>query len=586
MVAGAECLNNLDPGPFLEAYIKCLNAIIITQPVQSSLLRVSVMPRRKGNQLKASRQQRNAGGQFSNNRELFEVGDDVSEAEVDEIDDLDCRERGWHSEQDDNGSESDDPSCDEFDEESVCSQDHDFSRDEDFQTAISAVDSTSEVHKKGYYVDGHERDDVVADRDGRFLPRMAEIEKKMSHFEDGDLFCIECEIEPHLPQDEKRTVLIAHDESIFYSNECSQIVWLQHGQRLMRPKSKGRSLHVSGFCCPCHGFIGGNIEDLDGATVEKRSFKIITPGEKYDGFWKNSDLVKQLREDAIPLFKLLHPGCKLVFMFDNSSNHHAREPGTASADQLNLSDGGKNVVNFKDTTFRGLAFAMQHVVDGKLIQKGVKTILIERDDWDDSLILDCSTSKPRNYKHAEEGTPTFNRCCGRRRLSLHEDFQNTKCWLEAVMDDYEDCELIFLPKFHCELNFIERIWGYCKAHLRRCCTFRFDDLQRMLPETLLSVPQHFFRRAARSCFRWMSGYREGLTGPFLDFIMKKYTSHRCIPKFADQPDLQAGYEQLFASTQPKFSPSGVKVEQTGSLVEINVALKARMKDLEKPRKSV
>jgi hypothetical protein len=120
------------------------------------------MPRRKGNQLKASRQQRNAGGQFSNNREIFEVGDDVSETEVDEIDDLDCRERGWHSEQDDNGSESDDPSCDEFDE---------------------------------------------------------------------------CEIEPHLPQDEKRTILIAHDESIFYSNECSRIVWLQHGQRLMRPKS-------------------------------------------------------------------------------------------------------------------------------------------------------------------------------------------------------------------------------------------------------------------------------------------------------------------------------------------------------------
>ena len=83
----------------------------------------------------------------------------------------------------------------------------------------------------------------------------------------------------------------------------------------------------------------------------------------------------------------------------------------------------------------------------------------------------------------------------------------------------------------------------------------------------------------------MSGYREGLTGPFLDFIMKKYTSHRCIPKFADQPDLKAGYEHLFASTQPKFSPSGVKVEQSVHSVEINLALKARMKELEKPSKS-
>ena len=149
------------------------------------------------------------------------------------------------------------------------------------------------------------------------------------------------------------------------------------------------------------------------------------------------------------------------------------------------------------------------------------------------------------------------------------------------MDDYEDFQLIFLPKFHCELNFIERIWGYRKATLRCCCTFRFDDLQRMLTETLVSVPQHYLRRAARSCFRQMSGYREGLTGPFLDCIMKKYTSHRCIPKFADQPDLQAGYEELFASTQPKFSLSGVKAKQKRSLIDINLEMKARMKVLQK-----
>ena len=62
-------------------------------------------------------------------------------------------------------------------------------------------------------------------------------------------------------------------------------------------------------------------------------------------------------------------------MFDNSLNHHAREPGTASTDQLNLNDRGKIVVNFKDTTFRGSAFAMQHVVNGKLFQKGAKWAL-------------------------------------------------------------------------------------------------------------------------------------------------------------------------------------------------------------------
>jgi hypothetical protein len=60
------------------------------------------------------------------------------------------------------------------------------------------------------------------------------------------------------------------------------------------------------------------------------------------------------------------------------------------------------------------------------------------------------------------------------------------------------------------------------------------------------------------------------------FIMKKYTTHRCIWKFADQRDLQTGYERLFA---------WVKVEQKGGWDEINTALKDRTKDLEKSSKS-
>ena len=32
-----------------------------------------------------------------------------------------------------------------------------------------------------------------------------------------------------------------------------------------------------------------------------------------------------------------------------------------------------------------------------------------------------------------------------------------------------------------------------------------------------------------SFHRFMSGYREGLEGPLLDYTMKKYRSHRCVP---------------------------------------------------------
>jgi len=206
----------------------------------------------------------------------------------------------------------------------------------------------------------------------------------------------------------------------------------------------------------------------------------------------------------------------------------------------------------------------------------------ERGDWSEGLIFDCKNSKSRNHRHADDSTENFNKCCARKILSSYEDFKNVKCWLEEAVAEFPNFHLIFLPKFHCELNFIERVWGYIKYVLRRDCTFRFDDLKRMLSETLRSVPLPFIRRAARSAFRWMSAYREGLTGPFLDYVVKKYSSHRCIPKFADEPDLRAAYEKEFECTRRVTTVSGrvVKVED-----QLDPALVSRMRLLEKKRSS-
>ena len=34
---------------------------------------------------------------------------------------------------------------------------------------------------------------------------------------------------PDLENNQKRIVLITHDESTFYSNECKQMVWMENG---------------------------------------------------------------------------------------------------------------------------------------------------------------------------------------------------------------------------------------------------------------------------------------------------------------------------------------------------------------------
>ena len=58
-----------------------------------------------------------------------------------------------------------------------------------------------------------------------------------------------------------------------------------------------------------------------------------------------------------------------------------------------------------------------------------------------------------------------------------------------------------IPEFHYKLKFIARIWGNCKATLRRCGTFRFDDLQRIQPETCQCSTTAFLQASCKILFQ-------------------------------------------------------------------------------------
>ena len=90
--------------------------------------------------------------------------------------------------------------------------------------------------------------------------------------------------------------------------------------------------------------------------------------------------------------------------------------------------------------------------------------------------------------------------------------------------------IIYYPKYHCELNYIENVWAYLKSYLRRNCTYNFKDLKALIPVALDEViPIAVFRRFARHCYRYMDGYEKGIEGPLLEFASKKYSSHRALP---------------------------------------------------------
>jgi hypothetical protein len=58
---------------------------------------------------------------------------------------------------------------------------------------------------------------------------------------------------------------------------------------------------------------------------------MVKPGKNQEGWWTNALLVAQLVLVMSEAEKL-HPGCILVFLFDNSANHHAKEPNGLNID--------------------------------------------------------------------------------------------------------------------------------------------------------------------------------------------------------------------------------------------------------------
>lgn len=374
---------------------------------------------------------------------------------------------------------------------------------------------------KGLYNDGHERDDVVAYRN-IFLQRMAVYEKRLITYV-GDF--METAIQPELQDGERTLILVTHDESCFGCNDGRSYCWLDEDNRQIRPKGNGRSVMVSAFLCECHGLLKLN-EDLQRQfpDVEKDSTVYLKPGVNSEGYWKNADLVEQVEKMAMPIFKILHPNCDGLFIFDNSQNHHAKSPDALNVSKMNLSDGGVNQRLMRNGWYidnTGARIDQRMVLEDGRTSKGIERVLRERNLWDPSL----------NVKAA------------RKLLSQQPDFIEQREWLEETVLKC-GCIIDFYPKYHCEFNYIEMFWGASKAWSRARCTFNFPDHVELVPKALESVSICKIRKFARKSYRYMDAYRikgsdgNSLSCKMIEYAVKKYRGHRKIPVSILENDTQ------------------------------------------------
>ena len=128
----------------------------------------------------------------------------------------------------------------------------------------------------------------------------------------------------------------------------------------------------------------------------------------------------------------------------------------------------------------------------------------------------------------ERGYDTLNMTLAdmRQVLGTHADFKNETTALEQMVEA-RGHKVYFFPKFHCELNPIERVWGKAKVHTRARCNYSITGLRKNVGPALDSVSVDNIRRYFRKCRDYMKAYRDGHTaGKLLENAVKVYKSHR------------------------------------------------------------
>lgn len=146
----------------------------------------------------------------------------------------------------------------------------------------------------------------------------------------------------------------------------------------------------------------------------------------------------------------------------------------------------------------------------------------------DALDNDFVEDEEVAYEHAQSG-----QCCITALLASQPDFASQVGLLKELGGEF-GFDVQFLPKFHPELNPIEKLWAFMKKKLRKMALERAVtnnhriskvDFQKQVQQVRSEVKMDHLARCFHSCREKELAYQ---TGSFssTDVILKKYKSHR------------------------------------------------------------
>lgn len=361
----------------------------------------------------------------------------------------------------------------------------------------------------GTYVDGHEREDVVAYRK-QYLTELSELEA--AHLPPPESSELPC---PPPPPGQKHLVIIDHDETTFYANIDQTKGWSERGHQFIKPKGKGSSIMVSDFIDEMNGRLRLTDEDYERHKTAKPGLKqdarvLLECGENRDGYWDSKKLLLQVK-DAADIAELKYPADQydILWLFDNAPSHRKMADDALNVNNMNMKPGGHKPI-LHDTQFtdaNGVVHQQQMYTfnqKGEKIPKGTKMVLEERG---------INTAG----MHAKQQSEV---------LAAQPDFLAETSMLEQLLVKRGHI-VKFTPKFHCELQPIELYWAQGKRKVRTSCTYSIGSLRKSIRPALDSVPLSTIRKCFRKMRDYMKAYMEGKTaGVEVESAVKVYKSHR------------------------------------------------------------
>lgn len=90
--------------------------------------------------------------------------------------------------------------------------------------------------------------------------------------------------------------------------------------------------------------------------------------------------------------------------------------------------------------------------------------------------------------------------------------QTEKSKIERFLVEERGQIMCMLPKFHCELNPIERVWAQAKQYSKAYCKYSIKSLRNIVHPALDSVPLESIQKHYRKVRHYMFAYLEGIPG--------------------------------------------------------------------------